>query len=79
MVKVRVKARSVFGASLLDGEGRLLRELVESKTVDPGIYVLEWDGTLIPGVPVKYDFPYLIRVTANEETQFAKAMPRAVR
>ena len=63
---------------LLDGEGGMVRELLDSKQVDPGTYSVEWDGTAGYGAPARMEFPYLIRISANGETIYRKVIPRGV-
>lgn len=74
-VKLEVRSESVFSAILLDREARfVLLGLVEPKIVAPGTYEVVWDGKLMGNVPATHDLPYVIRITADDQTWYIKVI-----
>jgi len=74
---IDVAGPSIFGAKVLDGEGReVLKELVPPHEVEAGRQWVEWDGTTAKGDPVPLEFTYIIRVTCDGQTKDVKVVPR---
>jgi len=76
VIPVKVRFKSTLGAFLLDGEGRPIRELQEAREVDPGTYYVEWDGTVGYAMSARREMPYIIRISANEETTYRRVIPK---
>ena len=78
-VSVEVRFESTLGAVLFDQEGRFVRELMTARTVQPGIYTVEWDGRTEYGLMAKPEIPFFLQISANNETIYRKAVVKQFR
>lgn len=77
--EIEVGRRSTFGVSLLDADGHFVRRLIEPQTVAPGTYLVEWDGTVQGGLMARYELPYFLQITADDQTIYRRAVARQKR
>jgi hypothetical protein len=73
---VVMKKEGILAADLSDQNGNPVRNIQEPHTVQHGSHQVEWDGILSPGVYVRYDIPYILRITAGEETRYVTVVAR---
>ncbi len=78
-VNIQIKQESIFGAILFDQEGRFVRTLVTPEEAPPGTYRVEWDGIVEYGMRAKYEIPFFIQISANNETIYRKAVVKEPR
>jgi len=73
-VEVKVRTESELSADLMDQDGRFIMRLREPRTVKPGTYTIEWDGTLKYAVPAKAGVIYLIQIKADGGITYRQVM-----